>query len=115
MTSRYQSRFRPAGPQSKANRTPRSNEAPENKTRYFSFIFPVDNNGNEMFSPRFQKNQTFDAIPKPASILKKPRADQPYVDRFNETVPDWQQPDDLDLVPIKPMYSPISTPPRLRT
>lgn len=54
-------------------------------------------------------------MPKPTSILKKPRTDQTYVDRFNENVPDWHQPDDLDLVPIKPMYSPISTPPRLRT
>ena len=53
---------------------------------------------------------------KPASILKKPPiADKAYYDRFNDTVPDWRQPDDLELTPFRPMYSPIGTPPRLRT
>ena len=53
---------------------------------------------------------------KPTSILKKPPiADRAYLDRFNESVADWRQPDDLELVPFKSMYSPVGTPPRLRT
>jgi hypothetical protein len=52
---------------------------------------------------------------KPTSILKKQRQNKPDNDRFNESVTDWHQPNDLDLMPIKPMYSPIGTPPKLRT
>jgi hypothetical protein len=52
---------------------------------------------------------------KPASILKKQRQNNQYDDRFNESVTDWHQPYDLDLGPTKQVYSPIGTPPRLRT
>jgi hypothetical protein len=61
---------------------------------------------------------------KPASILKKQQQQQQQQrqqqnkaneDRFNESVADWHQPYDLDLLPIKPIYSPLGTPPRLRT
>jgi hypothetical protein len=52
---------------------------------------------------------------KPASILKKQPQSRTNEDRFNESVTDWHQPDDLDLLPIKPIYSPLGTPPRLRT
>ena len=54
-------------------------------------------------------------MPKPASILKKPPTSKANEDRFNESVADWHQPDDLDLMPMKPIYSPLGTPPRLRT
>jgi hypothetical protein len=54
-------------------------------------------------------------VSNPTSILKNKRQNKPYVDRFNESVTDWHQPEDLDILPAKPMYSPIGTPPRLRT
>jgi hypothetical protein len=62
---------------------------------------------------RFGNSPTI--MSKPASILKKQRQNKPHDDRFNESVTDWHQPNDLDLFPIKPTYSPIGTPPRLRT
>ena len=46
--------------------------------------------------------------------MKKKPENKYYVDRFNESVTDWQQPTELDLLPIKQTYSPIGTPPRLR-
>jgi hypothetical protein len=52
---------------------------------------------------------------KPTSILKRQRQNQPNDDRFNESVTDWHQPNDLDFLPSKQIYSPIGTPPRLRT
>ena len=52
---------------------------------------------------------------KPTSILKKQRANQGREDRFNESVTGWHQPEDLSLVPTKQVYSPLGTPPRLRT
>ena len=52
---------------------------------------------------------------KPTSILKKQPENKPYVDRFNENVTDWQQPIELDLLPMKQTPSPMGTPPRLRT
>lgn len=51
---------------------------------------------------------------KPTSILKKQGENKPYGDRFNTKANDWHEPSDLDFYPIKPMYSPIGTPPRLR-
>lgn len=47
--------------------------------------------------------------------MKKQPTNKPYDDHFNENVTDWQPPFDLEFNPIKPMYSPIGTPPRLRT
>lgn len=52
---------------------------------------------------------------KPAPILKKQRQTRTQDDRFNESVVGWHQPDDLTVVTNKPVYSPIGTPPRLRT
>ncbi len=47
--------------------------------------------------------------------MEKKRRNKAYSDRFNESVAGWHQPNDLDLVRIKPTYSPVGTPPRLRT
>jgi hypothetical protein len=52
---------------------------------------------------------------KPIPILKKRGQDQPYFDPFNESVVEWKQPSNLELIPSRPLYSPIRTPPRLRT
>lgn len=52
---------------------------------------------------------------KPTSILKKQRQKKTSDDHFNESVIDWYQPNDFTLLPSKPTYSPIGTPPRLRT
>ncbi|CAF2077202.1 unnamed protein product [Rotaria magnacalcarata] len=63
---------------------------------------------------RFGKNQS-SSIVKPQSILKKQRENKPYDDHFNENVTDWQPPSDLEFLSMKQSYSPIGTPPRLRT
>lgn len=47
--------------------------------------------------------------------MAKQRQAKPYVDRFNESVTGWHQPNDLDLVRTKPTYPSIGTPPKLRT
>lgn len=52
---------------------------------------------------------------KPASILKKQRQNKAQDDRFNESVTGWHQPDDLTVATNKQVYSPVGTPPRLRT
>lgn len=52
---------------------------------------------------------------KPASILKKKQEQKLAADRFNESVTGWHQPTDLDLLPARPSYSPVRTPPKLRT
>ncbi|CAF0980946.1 unnamed protein product [Rotaria sordida] len=73
-------------------------------------------NNSKGIKIRFGNNQsTLTSMSKPASILKKQRENKPYVDHFNENVNDWQPPSDLELISTKKMYSPIGTPPRLRT
>jgi len=62
---------------------------------------------NQIHSPR--------GMPKPASILKKKQEQKLAQDRFNESVVGWHQPTDLDLLPARPTYSPVRTPPKLRT
>ena len=52
---------------------------------------------------------------KPTSILKKQPRNRVQDDRFNESVTGWHPPADLELVPVKQIYSPLGTPPRLRT
>ncbi|CAF3336938.1 unnamed protein product [Rotaria sp. Silwood1] len=54
---------------------------------------------------------------KPTSILKKKTLQQQpsYINRFNENTLNWHQPTDLELFQSRPFYSPILTPPRLRT
>ncbi|CAF0934366.1 unnamed protein product [Adineta steineri] len=47
--------------------------------------------------------------------MDKERQNKPYVDRFNESVTGWHQPNDLDLARMKPTYSPNGTPSKLRT
>ncbi|CAF0990634.1 unnamed protein product [Adineta ricciae] len=47
--------------------------------------------------------------------MSKQRQAKPYVDRFNESVTGWHQPNDLDPVRTKPTYPSIGTPPKLRT
>jgi len=47
--------------------------------------------------------------------MEKKRRNKAYSDRFNDSVAGWHQPNDLDLVRMKPKYSPVGTPPRLRT
>jgi len=53
---------------------------------------------------------------KPSSILKKKPFERPYIDdQFNQNIVDWHQPSDLETIKSRPFYSPIRTPPRLRT
>ena len=50
----------------------------------------------------------------PTSILRR-RFDDLDIDPFTDPVYDWHQPSDLDLRPSRSLYSPVRTPPRLRT
>jgi len=52
---------------------------------------------------------------KPSSILKRKPFEKVSNDNFNQSVADWHQPSDLQLIQSRPIYSPIHTPPRLRT
>jgi hypothetical protein len=52
---------------------------------------------------------------KPSSILKRKPFERPHIENFNQDVIDWHQPSDLEAIKLKPSYSPIHTPPRLRT
>lgn len=61
------------------------------------------------------QNQSPREMSKPASILKKKQEQKLAADRFNESVTGWHQPTDLDLLPARPSYSPVRTPPKLRT
>ena len=113
MTTTHRNRSRPIGHSTvhQSQHTPPSNNSRGIQIRYFSFI--TIKKPKSTF--RFGNNQSSTSMPKPQSILKKQRHDKPYVDRFNESVTDWHQPNGLDLMPVKPTYSPIGTPPRLRT
>jgi hypothetical protein len=52
---------------------------------------------------------------KPSSILKRKPFEPPNSDYFNENLGNWRQPSDLQTIISRPYYSPIHTPPRLRT
>lgn len=52
---------------------------------------------------------------QPSSILKRKPFEQQHNDNFNQNVADWHQPSDLQPMAARRFYSPIHTPPRLRT
>ncbi len=52
---------------------------------------------------------------KPSSILKRKPFEKVSTDSLNQSLPDWHQPSDLQPIKSRPIYSPIRTPPRLRT
>ncbi|CAF4156904.1 unnamed protein product [Rotaria socialis] len=66
---------------------------------------------------RFGNNSSQNSIYKPASILKKAsHLRQPlYSENFSENMFNWHQPTDLEPMRARRFYSPIRTPPRLRT
>lgn len=50
-----------------------------------------------------------------SSILKKKPLTRRYTERPIGNVMDWPEPSDLEHVKTRRFYSPINTPPRLRT
>ncbi|CAF4865800.1 unnamed protein product [Rotaria magnacalcarata] len=86
------------------------------KTTTHQLNSKTTNNSNAI-KIRFGNNSLRNSIYKPASILKKaPHLRQPlYSESFNENMFNWHQPTDLEPMRARRLYSPIHTPPRLRT
>ncbi|CAF2071110.1 unnamed protein product [Rotaria magnacalcarata] len=86
------------------------------KTTTHQLNSKTTNNSNAI-KIRFGNNSLRNSIYKPASILKKaPHLRQPlYSESFNENMFNWHQPTDLEPMRARRLYSPIRTPPRLRT
>lgn len=77
-----------------------------NQRKWSSFVY---------FNLSLNSNQSPRGMSKPTSILKKKQEQKLAEDHFNESVTGWHQPTDLDLLPARPSYSPVRTPPKLRT
>jgi len=64
---------------------------------------------------RFGNHPSHMSLYYPHSILKRRNYEDFYAEPFTDPLYDWHQPSNLDPYPYRSVYSPVRTPPRLRS